>query len=259
MQRQTGLADAARAGQRDERRRSQQGATLGDLALAADEGGQLAGQVAEPPLVGAQGREVRVEAGGRDLVEPLRLGQVLELMLPEIDEGDLGRDIGGHEVAGGLRDEDLPAVAGRADACRTMDVDAHVAGRGLGGLAGVDAHADADVGAVRPLVARDAALSGDGAEECRPGRGEREVEAVAGRALLHAVVLPEGLAEQSMVVGEHGRVPTSQGMEQLGRALDVGEDEGHGPGRDAVHAGRSLTRSVPPRRGGRDTREGPTS
>jgi hypothetical protein len=150
-------------------------------------------------------------------------------------------------------------VAGRADPGRAMDVHAHVAGRSLGGLTGVDAHPDADIGAVRPNVVRDAALGRDGAEERGPGRREREVEAVASRALLQAVVLAKGFAEQSVVVGQDGRVLTSQRMEQLGRALDVGEDEGHGPGRDAVHARRSLTRSGCQRRGGQGTRGGPTS
>ena len=101
--------------------------------LAADERRRLYGEVG---LVEAlEWREVT----GAELVDRLRRGEVLEPMNAEVVQG-----VGGGEVAGRLRDEDLAAVTCRGDAGSAVNVDADVPFLSQQWLAGVQAHAHAD-------------------------------------------------------------------------------------------------------------------
>jgi hypothetical protein len=66
------------------------------------------------------------------LVDPLGRGEVLQPVLAEI-----AQPIRAGEVVGRLRDDGLPAVAGRGDPGGAVDVDADVALLGHERLAGV--------------------------------------------------------------------------------------------------------------------------
>ena len=82
-------------------------------------------------------------------------------MDPQVGEPDRRLQLVGDEVAGRLRDEDLAAVAGRADPGRPVDVESDVAlGRGPR-LARVEAHPVADRDPAGPLVAGDRELAVD--------------------------------------------------------------------------------------------------
>jgi hypothetical protein len=79
------------------------------------------------------------------LVDPLGLRQVLEPVLAQIPES-VARD----ELARRVRHENLPAVAGRGNAGRPMDVNPHIPLAGRDRLPGMQAHPDAN----RPLLER---------------------------------------------------------------------------------------------------------
>ncbi len=234
------LADATRPGQGQQRRRLRDAPCLGQDLLATDERRQLARQVAGLGVDGADGRKGLWQAACRDLEEVLCLGEVLQPMLAEVGQADVGRQHAGDEVVGRARDEDLAAVADARDACRPVDVEPDVADPVARRLAGVDAHPHADRAVIRPGVPDQRALRGDGGRDRGVGAREGEVEAVAGRALLDPFVLAEGRPEQAMMVDEQIGVASAERLQQLRRALDVGEHEGHGPDR---YAGRGGTRA----------------
>ena len=100
-------------------------------------------------------------------------------------------------------------------------------------LAGVHAHPHAQVGR---RGERQRALDVDGAAQRGVGAGEGEQVAVAERLDQRAPVRVEAAAEQLLVLGQR-RHPArlAEALEQRGRSLDVGEDDGdRGPG-DSSH------------------------
>jgi hypothetical protein len=86
------------------------------------------------------------------------------------------------------------------------------------------------------------ALSVGGRSDCIARTGEGNKERVTLRVDLGAPVLGESLSQDSAVVGEDGCVVITEVVEQLRRALDVGEEEGDGPGGQLGHTGLSESR-----------------
>ena len=117
--------------------------------------------------------------------------------------------------------QDLPAVAGGADPRRAMDVDPDVALLPDDRLAGVDAHADAELRPLRPVVACERQLGRDGGRNRVLRAPEAVEERVALRVDLLAPARAELLADDAAVVGERIGVPVAEPLEQLGRAGDV--------------------------------------
>src|SRR5262249_51144712 len=70
-----------------------------------------------------------------------------------------------------------------------------------------------------------------------PGAREREEERVALRVDLGSIRGGERVADESTVVAQHLAVAVTELLEQLGRALDVGEEEGDRPGWERGHGG----------------------
>ena len=70
---------------------------------------------------------------------------------------------------------------------------------------------------------------------------KRDEEGVSLRVDLYAAVAREGLAQRTAVLGERlGVAVRPKLMQQLGRILDVGEQEGHGSGGEVgSHAGHA--------------------
>jgi hypothetical protein len=128
------------------------GSCLRQLSLAALEGrGRCRLQLGK----------VVLEPGRDELVEMLRLVEVLELVLTEVSQGDVGDGVVAEQLASGLRDEHLTAVPGRADARRAVDAEADVTLASHGRLARVDAHPHAKLCVVGPHVLRKPALTRD--------------------------------------------------------------------------------------------------
>ena len=100
------------------------------------------------------------------LVEAHRPVEVLESLLAQVAQEDVQVLLLVLEQRlGRLRDEDLAAVAGGADACRAVHGEARVAAVGRARLAGVQTHAHLDLVAVRPGVREQRQLALDRGQE----------------------------------------------------------------------------------------------
>ena len=187
LQREACLADAARAGERQQARlaRAQEVGERVELAGAAEERRRGDGQV------GAVEALQRRELGAAELVDPLGRGEVLEAVLAEVVQVDRV-----DEPGGGGREEDLAAVAAGGDARGAVDVDADVALVGEERRAAVEAHAHAD----RP--GRELLGRGGGRGERGGSGGEGDEERVALRVDLDAAAGAEGAAQDAPVLGE---------------------------------------------------------
>ena len=182
----------------------------------------------------AQRREVAREPFGEQLVDVLRVRQAGETVRAEIAR----RDVGQRRVGGG-RDEDLPAVAGRADPGGPMDVDPRVAVLREERLAGVDAHADADVVPLGPLVLDEGALCRHRRRGCRVRVGEDGEELVAVRVDLVPSVRRHGFPEDAALVRQDLRIRQAGLVHEAGRPLDVAQQEADGAVARRAH-GTSL-------------------
>ena len=121
-----------------------------------------------------------------------------------------------------------------------MDVDADVPLLADDGLARVEAHAHPQGRPARPFVLGQRSLCGDRGGNRVPGTLEAVEERVALGVDLLASPRTERVADQAAVLGERIGVSVAELLEQLGRALDVGEDEGDGA---AVQHRHALSRS----------------
>src|SRR5581483_6581250 len=214
---------------------------LRDLSATADE------RAGRPGEIRVGDRPQRREPPPAELEEPDRFREVLQPVRAEV--GGLPLD----QVARGLGEEHLPAVPGGRDSRAQVHVGAHVALVGQVRRAGVEPHADADRAAAKRRLRLPRRLGRvDG------GR-EGDAEGISLGIHLDATVPREGLAQQAAVLGERLGVGLgAEVVQQLGGALDVGEQEGHrSRGQIAPHArrmphGRTPFQRAP--RGGRRRR-----
>src|SRR5688500_13907717 len=108
-------------------------------------------------------------------------------------------------------------------------------------LARMDPHANADDGSLRPLLARERLLTRDGALDGRAGAAEDREERVALPVDLHASGVVEGLPQKLVVDREDVAVAVApEVLQELCRALDVGEQKRDRAGRKRAH-GLSLS------------------
>ena len=177
----------------------------------------------------AERREVAAEARLVELEDPLRLRQLRQR--PEAEVAELA--VGGEHECRGLGGDDLAAVARVRDPERAVDVDADVAVLAERGGAGVQP--DADAHRRGPVVARDPPLRVDRGLRGGLGLGEGGEELVAARVDLVAVGCRDRFAQEAPEVGEHGLPAVAELAGEPRRALDVGEEEGDGSGRERAH------------------------
>ena len=148
-------------------------------------------------------------------------------MATEISELTGGAD----EFAGGLRDERLPSVTGRADAGRAADVEPEVGAALECRLTRVQAHAHAHRGARRPGLGRQHRLRGSRRRN-RIARTLKGGEVLIGTAVdLMAASLRDGRPDQPPQLMEHRAIAVSELLQEPRRPLDVREEQGDGPGR----------------------------
>jgi hypothetical protein len=158
--------------------------------------------------------------------------QVFEAVSAEVPKAGAGRRVRGNEDFHRLRDEDLASVSSGADAGGTVHVQSNIVTGAAEGLTGVQAHAHAQSCALGPRVLRERPLS----RYCRPYRlsGPREChqEGISLPIDLLAVSFLERGTEQASMFLLDLRVPAvAEALEKRGGPLDVGEEEGDGPGR----------------------------
>ncbi len=130
-----------------------------------------------------------------------------------------------------LREENLAAVADRRDARALVDVEPDVALLGQPGLAGVETHSRLDGAACEGALA--VTGSGDGVRGPREG----DEEGIALGIDLDAVVLGDGRAKQPAVLVKRLCIVVTELVQELRRALDVGEEERNYTGREIAWHG----------------------
>ena len=163
----------------------------------------------------------------RQLVDVLAL-DVLQVLLAEVADADALRQVVADECPGRLGDEDLAAVAGRADPRGAHDVHPDIALVADVRLAGVQPHPHPYLGALRPRVGGKRALALDCPADGIPGARERVEERVALRVDLAPARGGEDVAQEPPVVGDNLAVLVAQLLEQARRAFDVREQERDG-------------------------------
>ena len=164
-------------------------------------------------------------------VEPLGLAQVLEPALADVAQRKLTRE----QLAGRLREEHLAALGGAHDPGGAVDVEAGEELAVARGLARVKPDADAE-GLARPRMGGMGALGGGGRLDRLARARKGEVEAVALHLDLDSPMRRAGVAQEPPVRVERLDVAlAAQRLEQLRRALDVGEEEGDCAGGELGH------------------------
>ncbi len=247
FQREPGLSDATRPGEGEDRGGGKARLRIGDLLRATDEAGELVRQVVRKRFERSDRGKFRAQLGPEDLVQPYRRREILEPMLPEIAEAHLVRYRRADQRVGRLREKDLAAVAGSADARGAVDVDPDVARDRVHRFARVQAHSDPHVGILWPLVVRDRSLRVDAGQQRRPRGREGDEQAVARGVDVAAAVRRDGFADEPMVVGQQGGVRVAELLEEARRPIDVREEQADRPGRQRVghHWWRGLHHHPP--------------
>ena len=234
LDREAGLADPARAGDRQQPAGRQQLPRSAQVGLPADEAGQPAGQVAGRREAGPDRREFGGQSRDIRLEQLFRVWDVLEDVLAQVADRDPVRQAARDERPGGVGQDDLATMADGRDAGRAVDVEAAVVIARQVGLAAVEADPDPDGRAIRPRLTLDPALGVDGRGE-RPGRvGEGPEERVALGSDGDAAVPAGCVADDRQLAIIEGIPARPEGCHVAHRALDVGSQEGDGAGRQPL-------------------------
>ena len=228
LEREPGLARAARAGERHQARAGDQAAHFGQLGVPADEARHLDREIVQQPRVvqRLQRREGRGQAVGHQLEDLLGPAEVLQPVQAKVPERRAGRHGVAQQGGRGGGEHDLPAVRDRRNAGRAVHVQADQADGGLSRLAGMHAHPDADFPAGRPPVRAQRPLHLDRRGDARAGRREDREEGVALGVDLPAVMPVQPGPDDPVVIGEDLRVSIAQALQHRGGTLDVSEEEG---------------------------------
>ena len=171
---------------------------------------------------------------GDDLEEAEGAGDVLQHVVTEIHDGDVVAE----QLACHRRDDDLAAVCRGADPRPDRQVDPEVVPAfGDLRLSGVEPHAHP----YRIIEAGESSLSPDRGRDGFARARECREEGVALRVDLDAAVCGDDTAECPPMRLEHVAVAVAVRCCELGRALDVGEQQRHGATRECAlgfHCGR---------------------
>jgi len=161
----------------------------------------------------------------------------------EVDEVDADRRI--EQTRGERRHDDL-ATVGRAHQARgVVDRWAEVVAVALVDLAGVHAHAHAEIDRLRPRLGAECQLRVDRGRHRVAGAGEHRAQAVTAGGEHMAVGREDRLAQDLVVADQRLTHLGGMRIPQLGRPDDVGEQERHRPGRQTLrtvprHVGRLV-------------------
>jgi hypothetical protein len=194
--RQPSLPGPTRPGERyqPDLGRPEQRCQLGYLTVTSDQRGprdREAGCGADR----LQRREVGSQAVDRELVQVLRPRDVLQLVASEIQQPDAVRQPCTSQICGHGRQHDLPAVSGRCDPGRAVDIHPDITAvvhlRGPS----VDSDADADALTSRPRIDIQLPLGLSGSADRRLGGGEHDEEAVPFRPQFCPSMCRPGLAQ----------------------------------------------------------------
>ena len=197
-----------------------------------------------------------------ELVEALRSRQILEPELSEIACGS------GQQLLRRRRQKHLAAVRRRADPGRLVNVEPEVHVLHQQGLPGVKSHPAAHRFRLRPRMTGERALALGRGRRAGVRLREGDEEGVALPVDLDPAVTREHVAQQGVVVGDHGRPAWTELVGEPGRSLDIGEQQRHPAGGQLPHrgvasrgqpTGRVTARARPVRRQARSARRSPAT
>ena len=224
------------------RRHTQDRACGGDLPFPPDERRRGLRHVAQELARRAQGRELLGQAGRHDLEDPLGGLQVLEGVLAEVAQGDVGREALAGQLAGRPRNDDLVAMCGRQQPRHAVQRRSEVVAAAHFGLAGMDGHAHPEEWRGFGPVRGQGALCRHGGVDGGCGGREDGAEGVAGRLEDRAAGRLDGAVEEVVVAAEGGRHGAGIALPEACTPLDVGEKEGEDRGLAFRHGCLSLGR-----------------
>ena len=173
LQRQPGLARAARPGQGEQPAGRRQCQGLGELLVTSHEAREAGRQVARRRPRRAECREIGRQAIDTQLPQVLWAIEVAQPMLAQVLPRHPLGEARADQGAGRARDEDLAAVRQARDARCAVDVQAHEAATDGLRFARVEAHPDLDGPVGRPRFGGQGQLRGDRRRAPRSGRCRR--------------------------------------------------------------------------------------
>ena len=241
LQREAGLAGAARPGQRQQAGRvEQRPATSAQLVLAPEERRELGRQVVRDGIECLRRRERRPSRPSIDeLVEALGARQVLEAMLAQVAEGDVGGRLRSTSARVVSERSTWPPCAGPRCArrggrrCRRSHRARSPVPRG---------------GRSGPGSARRAAMARQRGRAARPPRRGGPRSPIGNATKNESPSVPTSTPPLAPIAARHDcdgasserRPSLAESSSEARRALDVAEEEGDGPGRKLGHSSRST-------------------
>ena len=175
---------------------------------------------------GRQRRKVGEQVGRVGLEHVDRLGQAAEPPGAETPQADPVRERVEDSGANGRGHHGLAAVRGEADARGGVHREAHVAGIRELGAPAVQADPQEHVARRGPTAGLHRPVDRERGVQRRGGAFEDREDVVAARGRHVAARLAHRGADQAAHVAEQRRVPIAEAREQLGRTLDIGQQEG---------------------------------
>ena len=126
LQAEAGLAGAARPGQGQQAVCLQELESFSQLPVTAHEAGELGGQIVGRVVERFQSRELGRQALDLQLKDLLRLGQILQPVLAQVEQSDPFRKTAFDQCLGLAGHDHLAAVSCRCDAGSAVYLEAHV-------------------------------------------------------------------------------------------------------------------------------------
>ncbi len=193
---------------------------------------------------GPQVREVMRQVGHEELVDALGPVEVLQSVLAEVFEGNVGQDVVGEDRVRRAREENLATVAGRADPGGAMNGQSDVSISRRGRFTRVETHSHSQVHIGWPGTVCERALSCQCRGDCILRTREDGQEGVALCVDLAPARVGERIAKEPLVFGEHRAVLLPEPGQESRRSLDVREEERDGAARELRPRNGALCPSV---------------
>ena len=231
LERQPGLADPGRPGERDQPVVLQEARRRAHVRLPPDQAVRLQGQVVGPAFERAQGGERFRQVRVRELEQVLRPLQVAQPVDPQVAQGGAGGQGVPRQDGGGRREEHLAPVAGGREAGAAVQGLPEVVPALHVHLPGVQPHPYPERARFAPGLGPERDLPRQGGGHRVPRAGERRVDGIPHRLEHHPLVALHRLPQEGVVAGGGLPVGGRVGRQQAGAALQVGEQERHRPRR----------------------------
>ena len=205
------------------------------LSAAAHEAGERHREIG-PRTERLERWEVRRQPVDDELKETLWNREAPEPMFSQVSEGQAGRQLVGGKRPGCVGDEDLASMSDCGDPRGLVHIEAHICATGQATFTSMESHPNPDGSTGRPLVRGQGALRVGGRGHGVRRQGEDGKEGIALIQGLDPVVVADGPAHDLVMLSEDAGPAIPQPTSEIGRPLDVGEEEGDRPRGKLRHA-----------------------